>query len=535
MSTRRGAGADWTFGSGRTPPEVRTVASVESTTTDSVTARTTETAVTRWARGPGAAVTRWTRDPGAAVTRWARDPGTLLTAATALTAGLSATNLWWSVPTAVTAFLAGRRPGRTAPTALALVAILAAGVTALSFVPAWLPLAGRFVTVVVAATMLPWFAGRFWCQYRQLVRAGWERAGQLEREQRLIADQARSRERARIAQDMHDVLGHDLSLIALASGALKLAPDLAEHHQRAAADIRARAAAAVDRLGEVIGVLREETGTTAPGADGSSLTRLTTEASEAGLAVELRVDGEADDLPPVVERAAHRVVQEALTNVAKHARGARATVRVTHTAAETEVVVANGPPSDPAGGHPPPGGGGRGLIGLEERVRLAGGSFGHGPRDGGYAVVARIPHAPSPPAQPPLAPPGPRSGTLPQEHRRARRRLGRTLVAAVMVPLVTGALLSGAVVVWETRSASQSVLDPRDYARLEVGQPQSEVRRLLPERQTDHRQPADEPTGDGTTCEYYAMTADRFDDRSGDAYRLCFRRGTLVSLDAVTP
>jgi signal transduction histidine kinase len=473
---------------------------------------------------------------GTAVPRWARDPGTLLTAATALTAGLSAANLWWAVPTAVTAFLAGRRPGRTAPTALVLVAILAAGVTALSVVPAWLPLAGRFVTVLVAATMLPWFAGRFWCQYRLLVRAGWERADQLRREQRLIADQARSRERARIAQDMHDVLGHDLSLIALAAGALKLAPDLAEHHQKAAADIRARAAAAVDRLGEVIGVLREETGTTALDADGSGLARLTSEAREAGLTVELRVDGEPDGLPPVAERAAHRVVQEALTNVVKHAPGATATVRVTHAATETEVVVENGPPSAAAGERSRTGGGGRGLIGLEERVRLTGGSFDHGPRDGGYAVVARIPRAPSPPpSAPPPAPPGSHGDPLPQEHSRARRRAGRTLVAAVMVPLVTGALLSGALVVWETLSASRSVLDPRDYARLHVGQPRSEVRRLLPERQTDHRPLTDEATGDGTTCEYYAMTADRFDDRSGDAYRLCFRQDTLVSLGTVTP
>ncbi|MFD0392882.1 histidine kinase [Streptomyces nogalater] len=146
-----------------------------------------------------------------------------------MAAGLSVMNLWWAVPTAIAAFLAGRRPGRTAPTALALVAILAAGVVALSVVPAWLPWY-RFVTVVVAATMLPWFVGRFWCQYQQLVRAGWERADQLQREQQLIAGQARLRERARIAQDMHDVLGHDLSLIAL-SAALKLAPGLEEHHQ----------------------------------------------------------------------------------------------------------------------------------------------------------------------------------------------------------------------------------------------------------------------------------------------------------------
>ncbi len=471
---------------------------------------------------------------GTAVLRRALDPGTILTVATAVAAGLSVMNLWWAVPTAVLAFLAGRRPGRTAPTALALVAILAASVVALSVVPAWLPLAGRFVTVVVAASMLPWFAGRFWCQYQQLVRAGWERADQLRREQQLIADQARLRERARIAQDMHDVLGHDLSLIALSAGALKLAPDLEAHHQRAAGDIRARAAAAVERLGEVIGVLREETDTTPTDLDNSSLTGLTSEASAAGLTVELRIDGEADDLPPMVKRAAHRVVQEALTNVAKHASGATATVHLTHTATETQVVVENGPPSSAADQRPRPRSGGRGLVGLEERMRMTGGSFDHGPRDGGYAVVARIPHTLSTPP-PPLSPSASRGDELPQEHRRTRRRVGRTLVAAVMVPLVTGALLSGALTGWEMLSASQSVLDPRDYARLHVGQDRSEVERFLPDRQTNHRPLTAEPTGDGTTCEYYAMTADRFDDRSGDAYKLCFRKDTLVSLETITP
>ncbi|GAA1013376.1 sensor histidine kinase [Streptomyces thermogriseus] len=449
-----------------------------------------------------------------------------------MTAGLSVVNLWWTVPTVIAAFLAGRRPGRTAPTALALIAVLAVSVVALFLVPAWLPLAGRLVTVLVAATMLPWFAGRFWCQYQQLVRAGWERAEQLQREQQLIADQARLRERARIAQGMHDVLGHDLSLIALSAGVLKLAPDLEEHHRKAADDIRARAAAAVEHLGEVIGVLREGTDHTPMDPGGSSLTSLTSEASAAGLAVELRIDGEPDDLPPVVKAAAHRVVQEALTNVAKHAPGATVTVHVTHTAAETRIVVENGPPSPTASLQPRPRSGGRGLIGLEERMRLIGGSFDHGPRDGGYAVVARIPHTPSPPSPVPAA--SWASRQLPQEHRRAWRRVGRALVAAVMVPLVTGALLSGALMGWEMLSASQSVLDPRDYARLHVGQDRSEAERFLPDRQTNHRPPTAEPTGDGITCEYYAMTADRFDDRSGDAYRLCFRKDTLVSLDMIT-
>ncbi|MFE2595565.1 sensor histidine kinase [Streptomyces sp. NPDC059396] len=456
--------------------------------------------------------------------------------AAATAAGLSMVNLWWAVPTAAAAFLAGRRPGRTRPVMLALVAILSVGVVALSVVPAWLPLGGRFVAVVVVATMLPWFAGRFWRQYQELVRAGWERAGQLEREQRLVAGQARLRERARIAQDMHDVLGHDLSLIALSAGALKLAPGLGEHHRKAAGDIRARAAAAVERLGEVIGVLGEENddARTGPGPYGSGLARLTAEASASGLVVESHIDGDADGLPTVVERAAHRVVQEALTNIAKHAPGAKATIRVTHTAAETQVVVENGPPAFATA--LPPSGGGRGLIGLDERVRLAGGSFRHGPYDGGFAVVARIPHtrvSPLPPPGTPTAPP--RGGELPPEHHQARRRVRRALVTAVMLPLSTGALLSGAFTGWEMLSASRSVLEPGDYARLHVGQDRSEVKRFLPDRQTSLRTPAPEPRGHGTTCEYYAMTADRFDDRSGDAYRLCFRDSTLVSLDALTP
>lgn len=467
--------------------------------------------------------------------------GRLLPAAVVVLAGLSMVNPWWAVPAGAAAFLAGRRPGRTGPAVLALVAVLAAGVLALSIVPSWLPLAGRFVLVMVAGTMAPWFAGRFWRQYRELARAGWQRAEQLQREQSLIADRIRLRERARIAQDMHDVLGHDLSLLALSAGALKLAPGLAADHRRAAADIRARAAAAVERLGEVIGVLREEADGTPTGAPDFSLATLAAEASGAGLAVELRVGGNAGDPPPLVGRTVHRVAREALTNVVKHAPGAAATVEVTHAATETTVVVRNGPPSSTVAARPRPGGG-QGLAGLRERVRLAGGSFEYGPEEGGFAVTARVPHAPAvtpaggePPQEPPPPVVTPTGGELPQEHRRARRSAGRALAVGIMVPLVTGALLSGALMGWETLSAARSVLAPGDYARLRVGQDRFEVARLLPERQTSHRPLAAEPPGEGMTCEYYAMTADRFDDRSGDAYRLCFRGDTLVSLDALTP
>ncbi|MEV5596740.1 histidine kinase [Streptomyces sp. NPDC052496] len=277
--------------------------------------------------------------------------------------------------------------------------------------------------VVAGATLLSWLAGTSRHRRRRLTRAGRERAEHRQRELRAVADRVRLAERTRIAQDMHDVLGHDLSLLALRAGTLSLASGLDERHRRAAADIRNRAAAAVEHLGEVVGVLRDGAGAAPARPPGSGLAHLTAEASRSGLPVELRVDGAADGLSAQAEQALHRVVQEALTNIVKHAPGARATVHVTHTPTETTVLVANGPPSRPATALPP--GGGRGLTGLGERVRAAGGTFQYGPcnpygpyrpcspyspyssygscgpHGRGFAVVARIPRrrAPAPPAR----------------------------------------------------------------------------------------------------------------------------------------
>ncbi|MFD8406391.1 sensor histidine kinase [Streptomyces anulatus] len=457
---------------------------------------------------------------------------------------LSLVGWWWGLPTAIAAFVAGRGPGRGRTLVLVLAGALVAGAVAVAVAPSLLTLGTQFVAVIVLAVLVPWFVGRFSRQYRELVRAGWEKAEQLERERQLIAEQARLLERARIARDMHDVLGHDLSLIALSAGALKLAPGLDERHRQAAQDIRGRAGAAVERLGEVIGVLREESEDPPQGPGGSDIPRLVGDAAASGLAVELTVAGEAAGLPPAVERAAHRVVQEGLTNAAKHAPGESVSVELSHTATETRVVVRNGAPAAaPAGTRAGPsagpggrvsaGPGGRGLIGLDERVRLVGGTLDHGPRDGGFTVAAQLPH--QAPAQPVPRPAGGGVSPAPAQYRRARRRVHRALLTALAAPLAAGAVLLAGVGMWETVAASRSVLDPGDYARLRVGQDRSDIRKVLPDRQAVERPAGAGPEERGVTCEFYAMTADRFDDRSGDAYRLCFRDGRLVSRDALTP
>ncbi|MEV0389583.1 histidine kinase [Nonomuraea sp. NPDC050643] len=437
-------------------------------------------------------------------------------------AGLSVGSPWWAVVTMAASFVAGLLPGRARVAAFALVATVAAGVVAVSVGPAWVALGDRFVAVVVGAAMVPWFGGRFWRQYRELVRAGWERAEQLEREQRLVAERARLRERNRIAQDMHDELGHDLSLIALAAGSLKLAPDLPETHRASARDLRARAGNAVDRLGEIVGLLREpgsapDPAGAAAGSSSGQVEGLVRAAAAAGLPVTLRVEGAPGEMSAAADRAIYRVVQEGLTNAVKHAPGAPVTVRVRHTRAETQVRVEN---ALERGARPGLGNGGRhGLTGLDERVRLAGGILSHGPsEDGGFAVEAHLPHTP---ASPGTSPPG-----VGDERRRVRRDVGRTLAIALMLPLLTAVLTGGVLRTWELLATRQSVLATEGYAALRPGLPRAEL--SLPPRQAARR-PATAHPG----CEYYAMTSDPLHDRYGDTYRLCFDAGRLVSADAL--
>ncbi|TDD40433.1 histidine kinase [Actinomadura sp. KC06] len=228
---------------------------------------------------------------------------------------------------------------------------------------------------------------------RQLIESLHERARSAESEQRLRIEEARLLERERIAREMHDVLAHRISLLAVHAGALEFRPDTPAAQREAAGIIRQSAYEAMEDLREVIGVLR----TDSPGADPerpqptlADVSGLVLESRRAGGSVTL--DENVPDpgrVPSRVGRHAYRIVQEGLTNARKHAPGAA--VRVTLDAGEDlDIEVVNTvPPGPPALAIP---GSGAGLVGLAERVALLGGTLEHGrTRDGRFRLHARLP------------------------------------------------------------------------------------------------------------------------------------------------
>jgi signal transduction histidine kinase len=235
--------------------------------------------------------------------------------------------------------------------------------------------------------------GMFIRARRQLLLTLRERALRAEADQRLHEDQARMAERTRIAREMHDVLAHRISLLALHAGGLEVRPDLPPEKVRETAELlRSTARQALEELRGVIGVLREEPGqestTPTPQPTLSDIGRLVDEARRAGAKIdfEMRVE-HLDAAPGSLGRDAYRIVQEALTNIRKHASETTARVRVTGAPGDgLHISVRNRQPVHPQRGPALPGSG-AGLLGLLERVALAGGTLVHGPDGSGDFVV----------------------------------------------------------------------------------------------------------------------------------------------------
>ncbi|MFD8204922.1 sensor histidine kinase [Streptomyces sp. NPDC059695] len=270
------------------------------------------------------------------------------------------------------------------------------------------------VTGIVCG-VLPGLAGALAGQRERLVRALEERNAFLERAHRSAEEQARSRERSRIAGEMHDLLGHRLSLIALHSGGLEMAGEAGDPEvRRSARLVHGTVRLAMAELRDVLKVLRAEdplSGTAEPLTAGTGthaeVAALVDQSRSAGIAV--RLDWSGQDLTgesPTARRAVDRVIREALTNVHKHAAASEVRVVVRRESRQVRVDVRNGPETATARAVRLPGGD-LGLVGLHERIRLLGGTLGAGPVDGGgYAVDARIPLDTGPAAASTPAPDG---------------------------------------------------------------------------------------------------------------------------------
>ena len=272
------------------------------------------------------------------------------------------------------------------------LAVIAALLIAWAFAsPLLYPSAGSYwanagVCVLVTGVVFGW--GLFIRARRELVRS-------LRVQADHAAEEARAGERRRIAREMHDVLAHRLSLLSVHAGALEFRPDApAEEVAEAAGVIRESAKTALEELRGVIGVLREdaaETLTQPPQPTLADLAALVEESRAAGMRVTAQIElGDAAP-PAAIGRTAYRIAQEGLTNARKHAPAAAVTLTVRAADGDLQVEVRSLAPVAVASLSALPGTG-TGLIGLAERVSLAGGELEHGiDADGAFVLRARLP------------------------------------------------------------------------------------------------------------------------------------------------
>jgi signal transduction histidine kinase len=345
-----------------------------------------------------------------------RSPGPLLAldlAAGALSWLLTPLTLWRpAATTVVLTVLAAVSPAATPPATIGAVqvarrrrspvaiAVAVAGLAAHAVQGAWRSSGGisygwwLALVAIGYGALLGWGA---WAQAREaLIRSLHDRARRAEAEQGRRVAEARMLERRKIAREMHDVLAHRLSLLATFAGAMEYRPDSSpEQLSRAAGVVRDGVHQALDELREVISLLRDDD---PPHSDGSrpqpvlaDVPRLVEESRDAGTEVLLHeAVAEPAEAPPSVARTAYRVIQEGLTNARKHAAGQPVQVALRGgPGAGLQIDVRNAlTPDRPA---PPGWSGGAGLVGLTERVHLAGGRLDHQVVGGEFRLHASIP------------------------------------------------------------------------------------------------------------------------------------------------
>jgi signal transduction histidine kinase len=286
------------------------------------------------------------------------------------------------------------------PALIAVYSVAAHGERWAAFVGAGFSLAAGLVWLGLDDFLLPtvmfggaWFAGRLVHKRQLYAQVFAERARVLEREQEANARVAAAEERVRLARELHDAVGHSVSVMVVQAGAERLALGEERPSTRdALLSIERTGREALAEMSRLLGLLRKEGEglALAPRPTLADVDALVQTVRDAGVPVELRVEGEPRSLSPGVDVSAYRILQEALTNVVKHAGPARASVAVRCGDREVEVEVSDdgrGPLNGNRVGY--------GLAGMRERVELHGGTLEAGQNNGGgFIVKARLPLEP---------------------------------------------------------------------------------------------------------------------------------------------
>ncbi|WP_406862044.1 histidine kinase [Streptomyces sp. HUAS MG47] len=438
----------------------------------------------------------------------------------------------------------------------------------------------------LATTVVPGLAHRYWIQRRTLLHALQDRNRRLLRERSMIVLQARLRERQRIAQDMHDSLGHQLALISVHTGALEVDRELTGRQREAVSVLRNASVTAMHELREVVGILRdgiEAPVDAGPGGAGAvdesrrgtaGIEALVEAGRAAGKTVGLKRTGDGPPLMAAADHAAYRIVQEALTNAYKHAPGAAIGVELRYEPDAFVVEVVNAAPARPAGDAVS---GGQGLTGLHERARLVGGMVHAGPVDGGgFRVAGVLPYGGGGESAPQAAPLVDAADDFRQQSTSLPRRdaepvmdwrsdplsdlslterelamalreggsgtrsrgsgvaLGCGIAAAAMVLLV---LAVGFGAFYLVRAVDKAMIDPAEYERISVGTAEKDVRDRLPSGDTVvtsglHGKGPKEP--EGSTC-LVLMSSEVPEDvtvETEPVFRFCFKDGKLIEKKA---
>ncbi|WUL81469.1 histidine kinase [Streptomyces sp. NBC_00343] len=440
-----------------------------------------------------------------------------------------------------------------------------------------------FTTLAFLATgVVPGLASRNRAQRRTLMRALHEHNAQLLREREMIASHSRLRERQRIAQDMHDSLGHQLALIAVHTGALEVDRELTGRQREVVGVLREASVTAMHELREAVGILRDgtpdqlrdqETELEPQSRGAAGIDGLVDASRGAGTVVALRRTGQARPLAPAADHAAFRIVQEALTNALKHAQGAAIAVELRYEPDSLVVEVANGPaPTLTSAVRRTVVSGGQGLTGLQERARLVGGMVHAGTAaDGGFRIAGVLPYGPRSPRATESdrwpADPGPDGATFvdaandfrgqsegavpgdggadidwsgaPDRQKEFDIAMGRKKKGvvigcggAVLAFVILGVLAVVLIVNLVGKEGDKLMLDPKVYESVKVGDSETAVRDRLPHGKS-FLGPAlgDEAPAKprGAACSSYLSTRN-WPTGGGKmpAFRFCFKDGKLI-------